>query len=99
MAPETIATHNASMTLAARFRTWIGEEIGSNAVPAIRAHLEMNGYRLFSFVEHDGRWRRDVYHAEHGFFQAHGIEDGEALLRILCQIWLVESLAAVPEQG
>lgn len=87
------------MTFAARFRNWIGEEIGSNAVPAIRAHLEQRGYRLFSFMEHDGRWRRDVYHPEHGFFQAHGVEDCEALLRILCQIWLVESIATVPEQG
>ncbi|MCZ6786154.1 MAG: hypothetical protein O7E54_03210 [Planctomycetota bacterium] len=91
--------HNAFMSLAARFREWVESEIGSDALPALKQHLKRRNYRLFSFVEHDGRWRRDVYHPDRGFFQAHGEDDTEALLRILSQIWLLESLSSVTETG
>ena len=87
------------MTLAARFHDWVEWEIGSSALPALKQHLRARGFRLFSFVEYDGRWRRDVYHPEMGFFQAHGQDDTEALLRILCQFWLIESLVGVTETG
>ncbi len=85
------------MSLGARFRQWVEGEIGSDALPALKLHLKRRNYRLFSFVEHDGRWRRDVYHPDRGFFQAHGEDDTEALLRILSQIWLLESLSSVTE--
>ena len=85
------------MNLQVRFADWVDLEIGSCAVPALRQHLRERDYRLFCFMEHRGRWQREVYHPSRGFFRAVGADDGEALLHILRQIWLVESLQQQPE--
>ncbi|MGQ0614973.1 MAG: hypothetical protein ACT4PV_14655 [Planctomycetaceae bacterium] len=83
------------MNLVKRFEDWVAEEVGSSALPALRRHLQERDYRLFSFTEHCGSWRRDVYHPQRGFFHAHGRNDADALLGILRQIWLVEALGPV----
>jgi len=80
------------MTLVRRFEEWVAEEVGSAALPALRRHLQERDYRLFSFTVQGRSWRRDVYHPQRGFFHAHGRDDADALLGILKQIWLVESL-------
>jgi len=79
------------MDLQVRFRRWMRDEIGSCAAPALRQHLRAHDYRLYSYVEHDGSWQRDVYHPERGFFRAFGGNDEEALQGILRQIWLVDA--------
>ena len=48
------------MDLRDRFRSWIDWEIGSSAVPALRQYLRDTGYSLYSYIEHDGRWQREV---------------------------------------
>lgn len=87
------------MSLVENFLDYVSEEIGSAATPALRQHLRDRDYRLVSYMEHDGRWVRDVYHPSRGFFRATGRDDGEALLGIMRQIWLVESLGDVQEAG
>jgi hypothetical protein len=81
------------MTLARRFEAWVADEVGSATVPALRQHLKDRDYRVFSYVEYDGYRRADVYHPRRGFFHACGKDDADALLGVLRQIWLVESLA------
>jgi len=86
------------MNLRERFRSWLDWEIGSVAVPALRQYLRDTGYALYSYVEHDGRWQREVYHPDRGLFIATGRTDRQALLSILAQVWLIESLHA-PKVG
>ena len=68
---------------------------------ALQQYLRDRGYRLHSFIEQHHRWQRDVYHPEQGFYRAFGATDREALLGILRQIWLTDSLqpARRPEVG
>jgi len=80
------------MTLVQRFEEWVVDEVGSVAPPALRKHLKDRDYRLYSYVEYDGGCRADVYHPRRGFFHACGKDDADALLGVLRQIWLVESL-------
>jgi hypothetical protein len=85
------------MDLRVSFRHWVDGKIGSRAIPALQKHLVEHDYRLYSFIEHRGCWQREVYHPRRGFFKAVGLDDGEALLGILRQIWLVEALHEVSE--
>ncbi|MHC4551026.1 MAG: hypothetical protein ACYTEZ_19930 [Planctomycetota bacterium] len=85
------------MALRDRFEKWLRREIGSGAKPALRKHLEDRQYRLFSRIEYAGVCQREVYHPDKGFFRAVGRDDQEALLGILRQIWLIDSLHTTPE--
>ncbi|MFQ5844572.1 MAG: hypothetical protein ACE5JG_06225 [Planctomycetota bacterium] len=80
------------MTLRGSFRQWVADEVGSEAVPALRELLRSRDYRLIGFTEQRGHWISDVYHAEHGLFHAGGRSEGEALLGVLRQVWLIEAL-------
>ena len=89
------------MPLEDRFEDWLEWEIGSWAKPALLQYLADRGYRALSFVEDANRCQRDIYHPERGFFRAVGRDDRDALLGVLRQIWLVDSLepARGPEVG
>jgi hypothetical protein len=80
------------MELREKFSTWLQREIGSTAVPALHRHLHDRGFRLFARMEHAGTCQREVYHPQLGFYRATGRDDHEALLGILRQVWLVDSL-------
>lgn len=80
------------MELRDSFATWLRREIGSTAVPALHRHLKEREFRLFACMEHAGTFQREVYHPTLGFYRATGQSDHEALLGILRQIWLVDSL-------
>jgi hypothetical protein len=82
----------AAMELRDSFATWLRKEIGSTAVPALHRHLKERAFRLFACMEHAGTFQREVYHPALGFYRATGQSDHEALLGILRQIWLVDSL-------
>lgn len=82
------------MELRDSFANWLRKEIGSTAAPALRRHLTEHGFRLFACMEHAGTCQREVYHPEFGFYRATGESDHEALLGILRQVWLVDSLTA-----
>jgi hypothetical protein len=82
----------AVMELRDSFATWLRREIGSTAVPALHRHLKERSFRLFACMEHAGTFQREVYHPALGFYRATGQSDHEALLGILRQIWLVDSL-------
>ena len=84
------------MDLRRSFERWLSAETGSSAVPALRRHLKDLGYRLFSCVEHAGRHQHEIYHPERGFFRANGDSEQEALLGIMRQIWLMDSIAGAP---
>jgi hypothetical protein len=84
------------MDLRVHFQHWLDEEIGSAAAPALRQHLIDRDYRLFSMIEHQGRWQWDVYHPLRGFFRGVGADDAEALQGVLRQIWLVEAFQGAP---
>ncbi len=83
------------MDLRERFDRWVEWEIGSSAPSALRRHLRDNGYRLFSCIEVDGCWNREVYHPRRGFYRASGWNEAQALLAILRQIWLTDSIDGV----
>ncbi len=87
-----------AMTLRGRFRDWVAYEVGSEAVPALREMLRTREYHLIGFTEQTGAWLSDVYHKKHGLFQAAGNSEAEALLGILRQVWLVESLSGEREE-
>ena len=93
--------HNASMRLKETFERWVDWEIGSRASPALRQHLRVHDYRLFSCIEDNDMWYREVYHPVRGFYRASGFSEAEALLGLLRQIWLMDSLHEVqePEAG
>jgi len=80
------------MELRDTFASWLRKEIGSTAVPALHRHLQERGFRPFACMEHAGTCQREVYHPVLGFYRATGQSDHEALLGILRQIWLVDSL-------
>lgn len=88
------------MALRDCFEDWLAAEIGSQAVPALCKYLRDRDYRLLALIEHTC-WQRDVYHPQRGFFRAIGRDDREALLGILRQVWLVDSLVSLsaPEVG
>ncbi len=86
------------MTLRGRFREWVADEVGSEAVPALREMLRTREYHLIGFTEQTGAWLSDVYHKKYGLFQAAGNSEAEALLGILRQVWLVESLNGEREE-
>ena len=81
-----------TMELQERFAHWLRREIGSAAQAALRKHLVDRDYQLFSCYEHAGVYQREVYHADKGYFRATGEDDKQALLGILRQIWLIETL-------
>jgi hypothetical protein len=85
------------MELRDRFANWLHKEVGSTAAPALRRHLVEHGFRLFACMEHAGTCQREVYHPTLGFYRATGESDHEALLGILRQVWLVDSLQATPQ--
>jgi len=85
-----------TMELRDSFTIWLRKEIGSSAVPALHRHLTERGFRLFACMEHAGTCQREVYHPELGFYRATGNSDHEALLGILRQVWLVDSLQDQP---
>jgi hypothetical protein len=85
-----------AMELRDSFAIWLRREIGSTAVPALRRHLDERGFRLFACMEHAGMFQREVYHPALGFYRATGSSDHEALLGILRQVWLVDSLQDQP---
>ncbi len=89
------------MDLRERFEEWVRAEVGSSATPALRHHLRVRDYRVYSTVVHAGRSQQEVYHPRRGFYRATGADEGEALLGILRQIWLVDSLtgSTAPEIG
>ena len=87
-----------AMTLRGRFREWVADEVGSEAIPALREMLRIREYHLIGFTEQTGAWLSDVYHKKHGLFQAAGNSEAEALLGILRQVWLVESLNCEHEE-
>jgi len=80
------------MSLDERFCAHIADEIGSVAPLALRQYLVDRDYRLVSYMVHGGGFSRDVYHPARGMFRSSGEDDREALLGILRQIWLVDSL-------
>lgn len=81
------------MDLRRSFQHWVRGEIGSTAVPALRRHMKERDYRLFSRMEHAGRYTDEVFHPGRGFYRATGSSEREALLGILRQIWLVDALS------
>jgi hypothetical protein len=81
-----------AMELRDSFATWLRQEVGSTAVPALLRHLTERGFRLFACMEHAGTCQREVFHPALGFYRATGSSDHEALLGILRQIWLVDAL-------
>jgi hypothetical protein len=85
-----------NMDLRLRFDIWVEECVGSAAAPALRQHLRTHDYRLYSRVEYAGRCTQEVYHPDRGFYRATGRNDAEALLGILRQIWLVDSITGAP---
>ncbi|MDH3593144.1 MAG: hypothetical protein OER88_14760 [Planctomycetota bacterium] len=84
------------MELQKRFRQWLEVEVGSAASPALRRHLAERDYRLYSCVEHAGSVQQEVYHPIRGFYRAAGRNEGEALLGIMRQIWLIDAIAGAP---
>ncbi len=86
-----------SMTPRARFARWIEWEIGSSAPAALRQHLRDRDYRVYSCMEHEGVWSREIYHPSRGFYRGTGGSESDALLDVLRQIWLVDSLEGVHE--
>jgi len=83
------------MDLRVRFEEWVEAEIGSKAPPAVLQYIVDRGYRPLSVVEDDA-WQRDVYHPDQGVFTAVARDDRGALLDILRQIWLVDSIQPAP---
>jgi len=81
-----------TMELRERFARWLRKEVGSMAAPALHRHLRDRGFRPFACMEHAGTFQREIYHPELGFYRATGRDDHEALLGILRQVWLVDSL-------
>ena len=66
----------------------------ANALP--KPGAKPRGFRLFACMEHAGTFQREVYHPALGFYRATGQSDHEALLGILRQVWLVDSLQEQP---
>jgi len=85
------------MDLREGFATFIEAEIGSLASTALRSNLEDRGYRLYSSMDDRQGAVREAWHVERGFFKARGIDETHALIGLLRQIWLVESLTPAPE--
>jgi hypothetical protein len=81
-----------AMELRDSFATWLRQEVGSTAAPALLRHLTERGFRMFACMEHAGTCQREVFHPALGFYRATGGSDHEALLGILRQIWLVDAL-------
>ncbi len=94
--PTILSGRMPAMELRDSFATWLRREIGSTAVPALHRHLDEHGFRLFACMEHAGTFQREVYHPALGFYRATGQSDHEALLGIMRQVWLVDSLQEQP---